>query len=184
MSWQNRPCLEVSRACQDVFNFRDRGDPNSMPIISPLPRTSRSGSELKLATGQTVKLAEGAIVGLDPNSSVRVIGNLKIDMPQPSKQQLQLDTTSSSDELPFTNYTIFRSVSYGAGEVVTGWDFDLSDTTRPKIQFCYYTQSMDKGLAAKYTIAVNDSPKRPSTLEKLSFNFEGALLNCIWFSGA
>jgi len=53
--------------------------------------------------------------------SVRVVGDLKIDMPQPSKQQLQLETTSASDELPFTNYTIFRSVNYDTGAVVTGW---------------------------------------------------------------
>ena len=105
-------------------------------------------------------------------------------MPQPSKQQLQLDTTSKSEELPFTNYTIFRSVSYGSGEVVTGWHFDLSDTLRPKNQFCYYTQNVEKGLAAKYTIAVNASPLRPSPLAKLSFEFDGALAACTWFSGA
>jgi hypothetical protein len=141
-------------------------------------------SEVKLASGQTVNLEKGATVSLDPNSSVRVVGDFKLDMPQPSKQQLQLDTTSKSEELPFTNYTIFRSVSYGSGEVVTGWHFDLSDTLRPKNQFCYYTQNVEKGLAAKYTIAVNASPLRPSPLAKLSFDFDGALAACTWFSGA
>jgi hypothetical protein len=34
------------------------------------------GSALTLAPDQTVKLAEGAVVKLDPNSSVRVIGDL------------------------------------------------------------------------------------------------------------
>jgi len=69
-------------------------------------------SEVRLASGQTVRVEEGTTVKLDPSSSVRVVGDLKIDMPQPSKQQLQLETTSASDELPFTNYTIFRSVGY------------------------------------------------------------------------
>src|SRR5262249_52159885 len=36
----------------------------------------------------------------------------------------------------------------------TGWRYDLSDTTRPKLQYCYYTQALDKGLSAKYTLAV------------------------------
>jgi hypothetical protein len=140
-------------------------------------------SELKLAAGQTVHLSEGAIVKLDSSSSVRIVGNLKVDVPQPSKQQLQLDTTSKTDELPFTNYTIFRDVNYEKGHVVTGWNYDLSDTTRPKGQVCYYQQSLDKGLSAKYTVAVNNSPQRPSALTKVYFNFDGALSNCIWFSG-
>src|SRR5581483_607658 len=100
-------------------------------------------SALKLSPGQTVKLEDGTIVRLDPNSSVRVVGDLK--MPQPSQRQLQPDTTSKSDELPFTSYTIFRSVSYGPGRVETGWNFDLSDTTRPKAQYCSYIQSIDRG---------------------------------------
>jgi hypothetical protein len=141
-------------------------------------------SELKLALGQTVKLDQSAVVKLDPNSSVRVVGDLKVDMPQPSKRQLQLDTTSRSDELPLTNYTIFRSVGHGSGKVVTGWNYDPSDPLRPKVQYCYYEQSIDRGLEVRYSIAVNNSPLRPSSLAKLSFDFDGALANCIWFSGA
>jgi hypothetical protein len=140
-------------------------------------------SELKLAASQTVHLSEGAIVKLDPSSSVRIVGNLKVDVPQPSKQQLQLDATSKTDELPFTNYTIFRDVNYEKGHVVTGWHYDLSDTARPKTQVCYYQQSVERGLSAKYTLAINNSPQRPSALTKVSFNFDGALANCIWFSG-
>jgi hypothetical protein len=141
-------------------------------------------SEIRLAAGQTVALEDGAIVGLDPNSSIRVVGDLKVDMPQPSKRQLQLDTTTKSEELPFTNYTIFKSVSYGSGDVVTGWSFDLADTLRPRTQYCYYTQKIGKGLSAKYTMAINATPIRPSALAKLSFDFDAALANCIWFSGA
>jgi hypothetical protein len=141
-------------------------------------------SEVVLAPGQIVKLNEGATVKLDPNSTIRVVGDLKIDIPQPSKQQLQIDTMSkSSDELPFTNYTIFTDVRFGTGEVVTGWNYDLSDTLRPKQQYCYYGENLDKGLNARYTLALNGTPQRPSALAKLSFNFDGALANCIWFSG-
>jgi hypothetical protein len=141
------------------------------------------GSELTLAPDQTVKLAEGAVVKLDPNSSVRVVGDLKIDVPQPSKQQLQLDATSGSKELPFTQYTVFKTGTYGAGYVVTSWNFELSDTSRPYYQRCYYEQSLDQGLAATQTIAVDGSPRPISALAKLPFDFEGALANCTWFSG-
>jgi hypothetical protein len=141
-------------------------------------------SEIKLAAGQTVKLNEGAIVKLDPNSSIRVVGDLKYDVPQPSKQQLQEDTTSRDNELPFTSYTIFKSTNYGAGQVETGWGFDLSDPIRPKYQYCSYRQNVSKGKVIKYTIAINGTPRPPSPLAKLVFNFDGALSNCIWFSGA
>jgi hypothetical protein len=141
-------------------------------------------SEVRLAAGQTIALEDGAIVRLDPNSSVRLIGDLKVDMPQPSKQQLQLETTSKSEELPFTNYTIFKFVTYGSGVVVTGWNFDLADTLRPQSQFCYYRQAIRKGMHANYFLARNATPERPSPLAKLSFDFDSALSNCIWFSGA
>lgn len=141
-------------------------------------------SLVKLAPNQTVKFQEGTIVKLDPDSSVRVVGDLKIDVPQPSKQQLQLDATTGENELPITNYTIFRSVQFGNGQVVTGWNYDLADTARPRFQYCYYSENIERGLAAKYTIAVNSSAKRPSSLAKLSFNFDGAVPNCIWFSGS
>jgi hypothetical protein len=143
-----------------------------------------ANSEVKLAAGQTIRFEDGTTLKLDPNSSIRVIGDLKVDNPKPSKQQLQLDTTSRSEELPFTNYTIFRSVGYGAGTVVTGWHYELSDPLRPRTQHCYYQQSVEKGISAKYTIAVNGSQRRPSPLAKLSFSFDGAVANCIWFSGA
>jgi len=140
-------------------------------------------SELKLAPNQVVKLEEGTTVKLDPNSSVRVIGDVKVDIPRPSEQQLQLGATSGSEELPFTNYTIFRGVGYGLGEVVTGWNYDLSDTARPRTQFCYYRQTLDKGISAKYIIAVDGYPRKPSPLAKLSFKFDEAVQNCVWFSG-
>jgi hypothetical protein len=140
-------------------------------------------SEVNLAAGQTVTLKDGATVKLDPNSAIRVVGDLKYNLPQPSKQQLQEEATSRRNELPFTSYTIFKSTNFGAGEVVTGWVFDLSDPTRPNGQYCFYKQVISKGKAIKYTIAADGIPHPPSALAKLPFNFDAALSNCIWFSG-
>jgi hypothetical protein len=139
--------------------------------------------EVSLAKDQTVKLAEGSMVKLDPASSVRVTGDFKTDVPQPSKRQLQLDATTNNKDLPFTRYTVFKSAPFGAGVVVTGWGFELTDTSKPQFQRCYYEQTLDKGIAATQTIAVDGAPRRPSALAKLSFDFDGALGNCIWFSG-
>jgi hypothetical protein len=138
-------------------------------------------TELRVASGQTVKLEEGAMVRLDPNASVRVVGDIKI--PKPSNEQLQVNTTNGSDELPFTSYTIFKVVGYGSGRVETAWAFDLSDTTRPRYQHCNYRQKVDEGLVGVMTIGTNGYPRRPSSLTRLSFNFDGAVSNCVWFSG-
>src|SRR5262249_49183428 len=103
-------------------------------------------SELRFANGQTIRLAEGTTVKLDPNSSVRVAGDFK--MPQPSDRQLQ-PNMMSGEQLPFTSYTVFRSVDFGAGRVETGWNYDLSDTARPRSQYCSYIQSISKGAQVK-----------------------------------
>ena len=53
-----------------------------------------------------VEGADAATVKLDPNSSVRVVGDLKVDMPQPSKRQLQEEARPEvmSCPLPATRY--------------------------------------------------------------------------------
>jgi hypothetical protein len=145
-------------------------------VMSLSPNT-----ELRLVSGQTVKLEEGAMVRLDPNASVHVVGDIKI--PKPSDEQLQVNTPNASDELPFTSYTIFKTVNYGSGSVVTGWEYDLTDTMRPKNQYCYYRQTLDKGLAGKISLAENGFPRKPSSSVRLPFNFDEAVANCIWFSG-
>jgi hypothetical protein len=137
-------------------------------------------TELKLASRQTVRLAEGATVKLDPSSTIRVVGDVK--MPQPSPRQLQAEVRVG-DQLPFTSYTIFRSVAFGGGTVQTGWNFDLSDTTRPRYQHCSYVQSLMRGAQVKDVIAINGVARQPPANVRNSYDFEGATRNCIWFSG-
>jgi hypothetical protein len=139
-------------------------------------------SELRIADGQMVRLDEGTTVKLDPNSSVRVVGDLRIDMPQPTKEQLQLGAKDKNNELPFTSYTIFKSVIFSSGKVVTGWKFDLSES-KPHFQYCYYSQSIDSGVSSSQTIGVNGTPLRPPPSAKLSFGFDAATTYCAWFSG-
>jgi hypothetical protein len=139
-------------------------------------------TEIKLAPGQRIKLQEGSTVALDPSSSVRVVGDLKLDYPQPSKEQLQLGLKTKSDELPFTSYTIFRTVAFSTGKVVSGWKFDL-DNPRPKFQYCYFAQNVDTGVARNQTIAINGSPNTAASSSRLGFNLEAAVSNCAWFAG-
>lgn len=171
-----------------VYSVQPAAERTAKAFVEALTRTplktSVSGSmslaqnsQVHLAPGQAVKLEEGGIVKLDPNSTVRVVA---IDMPQPSSHQLGLEAKPKTDELPFTSYTIFRSVSFNSGEVVTGYNFELGDRLRPKNQYCYYTVSVGQGVAAKFDIARNGIPQEGSKLKKAEF--DGALANCTWFS--
>jgi len=143
-----------------------------------------SDSRLRLADGESVKIDEHtSTVKLDPNASVRVIGDLKVDVPQPSKEQLQQETTSKNDDLPITDYTIFRNGAYGSGQVVSGWSYDLADTIRPKFQYCYYTEDVTRGIATRLPLAINGVVLPRSNAAKPAFDSNAAAANCVWFSG-
>jgi hypothetical protein len=143
----------------------------------------KPNSEVSLAPGQAVQVGSSEPLKLDSNSTVRVVGDLKVDIPQPSKEQLQLDATSAAKDVPFTRYTIFKSTSFGAGTVTTAWSYDLSDPNRPTGQRCYYEQTLGKGISVNQTLAFDAAPRRPPASKKLSFDFDGAVASCIWFSG-
>jgi hypothetical protein len=141
-------------------------------------------SRLRLAEGQNVKIDEHtSTIKIDPNASVRVIGDLKVDVPQPSQEQLQPDATSKSDDIPITDYTIFRNAAYGSGQVVSGWSYDLSDTIRPKFQYCYYSEGVERGISTKLVLAVNGLVLPRPNAAKPSFDLTAASSNCVWFSG-
>lgn len=139
-------------------------------------------AELRVADGQTISLDPSTTVRLDPDTTIKVVGDFKVDVPQPSKEQLQVDATSSSKELPSTRYTVFRFVRFGSGSVVTAWNFELTDTATPNFQRCYYEETLSGGVSAIQNIAFNGLPKPPNALNKLSFDFDGAVANCIWFA--
>jgi hypothetical protein len=175
-----RPATE--RIAQVLFQALERAQmTTSVTGTMSLP----PNSEIKLANGQTVKLEQRSPLKLDPNSSVRIVGNLKVDVPQPSKEQLQVDLPSKSGERPLTDYTIFRSVKYSDGSVDTGWNFEPSDPSRPRFQHCYYQSQIINGKHVKIVLGVNGAPLKSSSTAKPSFNFnfDEAISNCVWFSG-
>ncbi|MET4374801.1 hypothetical protein ABIA99_007533 [Bradyrhizobium sp. LB12.1] len=139
-------------------------------------------AELRIADGETVSLDPSTTVRLDPDTTIKVVGDFKVDVPQPSKEQLQVDATSTSKEFPSTRYTVFRFVRLGSGSVVTAWNFELTDTTTPNFQRCYYEETLSSGVSAIQDIAFNGQPKPPNALNKLSFDFDGAVANCTWFA--
>jgi hypothetical protein len=128
-----------------------------------------------------VRLNEGATVKIDQSSSVHVVGESRSKCH--SLQRTNYNRTPASHDLPITDYTIFRNVTFGSGQVVSGWQYDLSDPLRPKFEYCYYTEDIERGLAAKYTLGINGSVQRPLDSSKSTFDFDRAAANCFCFSG-
>jgi hypothetical protein len=77
-----------------------------------------NGAQVRVDPTGTVKLnTSGTTVRLDPNAVVNVRGSVTSEVPRPTQDQLHPKTEKSN---VVTNYTIFKTVKYGNGEVQTG----------------------------------------------------------------
>jgi hypothetical protein len=54
-----------------------------------------------------------------------------------------------------TQFTIFKTVPFGNGEVVTGWIFADSNQTNPANQYCYYSEKAEATIAVRTDLATN-----------------------------
>mgnify|MGYP001229761820 CR=1 FL=1 len=51
-----------------------------------------------------------------------------------------------------TNYTIFHSVDFRSGAVITGWNFERSGDPVPKNEYCYFNILTSFGASARFDI--------------------------------
>ena len=128
----------------------------------------------------TVKLADGSSVKLDPNATVRLDTHIDINGPRPTDQQLAPNAMPPSAVKPVTNYTIFKSVKFDQGEVVTGWNYTTSADTKPNLQYCYYTHLTGENVSARFTIGTDGLPV--SRGADWDFDNVAAFSNCTWFN--
>ena len=78
--------------------------------------------------------------------------------------------------------TVGHKNAIGRG-VVSGWSYDLSDTIRPRFQYCHYTEDVERGIATRFPLAVNGFVLPRSNALKATFDLNAAANNCVWFSG-
>jgi hypothetical protein len=101
---------------------------------------------------------------------------------RPTPGQLQPQTRPASNaKVVVTNYTVFKTVSFQSGVVVTGWRFDDSNTTAPRRQYCYFEPSMS-GSVNNYIMIGEDGHALSKTKELRGVNLEAAASNCVWSS--
>jgi hypothetical protein len=125
------------------------------------------------------------IVRIDPNSAlVRVIGQASpADMPRQLPEQVRQDERPRVAKAGVvTNYTVFKTVKFGAGEVQTGWMFKDGDQQRPSFQYCQYAQFTGNGTTqTNVDIGLNGHialpPASPFPAVDLRAAYEAG---CIW----
>lgn len=139
----------------------------------------RSTLHAELDPASTVKLDPAAQVGLDPNAKVHLAD--PPGLPHPTREQLKSDAAPPSKAQVRTNYTVFKSVRWGGGQVVTGYTF-APDVALPDHQYCYYADGIDKQSYTTIHIAAEGRytppPNPPSGLDPAK-----AAAECVWFDG-
>jgi hypothetical protein len=137
--------------------------------------------EVRLAEAATVTLAPQAGVSLADGAGVEVRGKVDVDvLPRPTPEILA-GGRAASDASVVTNFTIFKSVPFKGGTVVTGWRFGSSEERLPSAQYCYFTQDLgDTDTAVRIALAFDGVPNPKATPRK---GFDPALArqSCIWF---
>jgi hypothetical protein len=83
------------------------------------------------------------------------------------------------------NFTVFKSVPFDKGTVMTGWTFLTSAQRSPTAQFCYYTEESDftPGRHMMLDIGTDEKLQPPKTVPN-GFDLDGAFSKCVWFRSA
>lgn len=187
-----------------VKDERPSADKIADALVRALDRTTlKATGDFRLAEDSKVRL-DNPVVTLDPASTVRMAEPLRLDPaatvkldpaatvkvagqgenPRPTAAQLQQDAKPASGARAVTNYTIFKSVPFGQGSVVTGWSFTSSEQPSPTRQYCYYVQEVgpgDSNAQVKVDVAI-DGTMLPN-LKARNFEPNAAAASCTWFDG-
>jgi hypothetical protein len=137
--------------------------------------------ELRLAEGQTISLDSNSRLRLDPKATVVVDGDINVLTPSVSVPHST--TGRPTTKIPaIANFTVFKSVSFDKGSVLTGWKFLTSAQTFPTYQYCYYTEKSDASpLEPVVYIGADEKLTRPKQIPK-GFDIDAAFNECVWFN--
>ena len=119
---------------------------------------------------------------MDP--AAKVIANGELTVLAPSISLPQERSQKPVSKIPvITNFTVFKRVSFGNGNVMTGWKFLTSVQTYPTEQYCYYTESSEFSGAEAVVYIGKD--QKPETIEKApqGIDIVAAFDRCVWFKG-
>jgi hypothetical protein len=136
--------------------------------------------EIALAKDQAISLDKNSRVRLDPAATVLADGDIRIQMP-PTVSVPRTSTPSSAGVPNITNFTVFKSVLFDKGSVMTGWTFLTSAQKTPTEEYCYYSVNTETpGVGIKLDLGRNRKPEIPESIPA-SFDVNAAYERCVWF---
>jgi hypothetical protein len=145
--------------------------------------------DVKLADGSTVGLAPGGQVMLAPNSTVRMDPSSTVKLPgivNPDTHSVAalppVQEAPSQQSKVITQYTIFKTVLFDRGQVVTGWNFANSNQINPVHQYCYYSEKADDTVQVRTELGTNGTMIE-NFKPRPGLDLTAAFRNCVWFSG-
>ncbi|MGY2048795.1 hypothetical protein [Methylobacterium sp. JK268] len=150
------------------------------------------GAADKLAAALTTALGD---VTLKTKGEVTLTDNtLKIEGGLPAREAKpdvaamtsnQGKSEVSSGAAIRTSYTVFKTVPYLDGSIVTGWNFKAGDASKPEKQYCYVTrpQTYGDGTTSNQTTVALDGQVLPQPASS-EVNFALVAKNCVWFDPA
>lgn len=133
----------------------------------------------QLDPNASVRLDPAATVGLDPEAKVHIADDATL--PRPTAAQLRPDASAPSKAAVRTNYTVFKNVKFGAGEVVTGYNFSPAGSV-PDRQYCYYASGADEQPYVTTPVAANGRYAAPAHPQE-GLDPAKAAAECVWFDG-
>lgn len=121
-------------------------------------------------------------VKLDPESTLQ-LANARPEVPTPTAAQLGTGATPDSKAAVATNFTVFKNVPFGQGQVVTGWNFNAGDQKSPTHQYCYYSEQIEGN--SKVTVDLGENGRSvPQFTTRAKVDTGAAYKSCVWFKGA
>jgi hypothetical protein len=136
--------------------------------------------ELTLAKGATVSFDSSSRLLLDPAAKVIADGEIRVQVPAISTPRTPTPRNPAQTKT-IANFTVFKSVPFDQGNVLTGWIFLTSAQESPTQQYCYYNEKGDNSdLAIRIDLATDGIPETSKNTPK-AFDAVTALSKCVWF---
>jgi hypothetical protein len=136
--------------------------------------------ELTLAKGATVSFDSSSRLSLDPAAKVVADGEIRVQVPAISTPRTPTPKNPGQTKT-IANFTVFKSVPFEQGDVLTGWIFLTSAQESPTEQYCYYNEKGENSdLAIRVDLATDGIPETNKTAPK-TFDIGAALARCVWF---
>jgi hypothetical protein len=136
--------------------------------------------EIKLASGQTVSFDPASRLLLEPGAKIRADGEIKIQTPTISAPP-SVSPRAAARTPTISNFTVFKTVPFQKGTVLTGWMFLTSAQKFPTSQYCYYSEKDDDSeVSFRVDIATDEILSDAKTVPK-AFDLVSASSKCVWF---